>query len=72
MTNGPNARICEIVNNTLPKGRTRSNLHTFDNYYPMRNHLLEFLINRSKNFKAELSSANYNPRVPPIVHPKAA
>lgn len=72
MTNGPNARICEIVNNTLPKGRTRSNLHTFDNYYPMRNHLLEFLINRSKNFKAELNSANYNPRVPPIVHPKAA
>ena len=51
MTNGPNARICEIVNNTLPKGRTRSNLHTFDNYYPMRNHLLEFLINRSKILK---------------------
>ena len=46
MTNGPEARICEIVTNSLPKDRTRSDMHTHENYYPMRNHLIEFLVNR--------------------------
>ena len=26
MTNGPEARVCEIVENTLPKTRTRSDI----------------------------------------------
>lgn len=47
MTAGPNARVCEIVENTLPADRTRSDMHRHKNYSPMRNHLLEFLINRS-------------------------
>lgn len=69
MTNGPEARICEIVENTLPKGRTRSDMHTHPNYYPMRNHLIEFLVNRSVNFRDELAAASYNPKAPPIVRP---
>lgn len=72
MTNGPEARVCEIVENTLPKTRTRSDMHTHPNYYPMRNHLIEFLVNRSKSFKDELSSAAYDPRHPPVVRPGAA
>jgi len=47
MTAGPNARVCEIVENTLPVDRTRSDIHRHPNYGPMRNHLLEFLVNRS-------------------------
>lgn len=72
MTNGPEARVCEIVENTLPKGRTRSDMHTHENYYPMRNHLIEFLVNRSKNFAAEISAADFDPRNPPIARPAAA
>ncbi|MFK7891695.1 MAG: ABC transporter ATP-binding protein [Granulosicoccus sp.] len=71
MTNGPQARICEIVENSLPKGRTRSDVHKHPNYYPMRNHLVEFLVNRSKAFRQELSSADYDPMNPPVVRPEA-
>lgn len=71
MTNGPQARVCEIVENTLPKGRTRSDMHTHANYYPMRNHLIEFLVNRSKNFAAEISADSFDPLRPPIVRPAA-
>jgi len=71
MTNGPQARVCEIVENSLPKSRTRSDMHTHPNYYPMRNHLIEFLVNRSKTFKEELASASYDPKNPPLVRPEA-
>lgn len=71
MTNGPEARICEVVENTLPKGRKRSDMHTHPNYYPMRNHLIEFLVNRSKAFREELASSDYDPKDPPLVRPES-
>ncbi|MEZ5727202.1 MAG: ABC transporter ATP-binding protein [Burkholderiaceae bacterium] len=69
MTNGPEARVCEIVENTLPKGRQRADLHRHPNYYPMRNHLIEFLVNRSKHFRDELAASDYDPRTPPLARP---
>ena len=48
MSNGPHARIAEIVNNTLPRPRDRSAIHKQPLYYPIRNHLVEFLARRSK------------------------
>jgi len=71
MTNGPEARVCEIVENTLPAGRTRSDMHTHQNYYPLRNHLIEFLVNRSKKFREEISASTYDPKSPPVVRPAA-
>ncbi len=71
MTNGPEARVCEIVENTLPRERTRQDAYTHPNYYPMRNHLMEFLVSRSKRFSQELSSGSYDPRYPPVVRPTA-
>ena len=71
MTNGPGARVCEIVENTLPEGRTRSDMHTHDNYYPLRNHLIEFLVNRSKRFQQEITASTYDPKAPPVVRPVA-
>jgi nitrate/nitrite transport system ATP-binding protein len=56
MSNGPNARIAEIVVNTLPKGRQRANLHHDPMYYPMRNHLVDFLVNRSKDLQVKGSN----------------
>ncbi|MBV5324960.1 MAG: ABC transporter ATP-binding protein, partial [Rhodospirillaceae bacterium] len=50
MSNGPHARIAEIVNNTLPRPRERSAIHKQPHYYPIRNHLVDFLVSRSKQF----------------------
>ena len=69
MTNGPQARICEIVENSLPRSRTRADMHRHKNYYPLRNHLIEFLVNRAASFEEELSRPDYDPRHPPVVRP---
>ena len=69
MTNGPEAKICEIVENTMPRARTRHDMHRHPHYYPIRNHLIEFLVNRSTSFAEELSSSDYDPRHPPVVRP---
>ncbi|MEZ5651236.1 MAG: ABC transporter ATP-binding protein [Burkholderiaceae bacterium] len=71
MTNGPRARVCEIVQNTLPAGRSRSDMHLHPNYYPMRNHLIEFLVERSDALRAQVQSDTYDPRNPPVVRPQA-
>ncbi|MDX1484416.1 MAG: ABC transporter ATP-binding protein [Alphaproteobacteria bacterium] len=69
MTNGPEARVAEIVVNTLPKGRSRHDLHRDDNYYPLRNHLLEFLVSRSEALREK--TEGIDPRKPPLVFPRA-
>jgi nitrate/nitrite transport system ATP-binding protein len=69
MSNGPNARIAEIVVNTLPKGRQRANLHHDPMYYPMRNHLVDFLVNRSKDLQLKGASGQLVGYKPIIVLP---
>ncbi len=69
MTNGPEARVAEIVVNTLPKGRTRNELHRHPNYYALRNHLLDFLVSRSEDLRGMVEGVD--PRHPPVVFPKA-
>ncbi|MFM9846067.1 MAG: ABC transporter ATP-binding protein [Hyphomicrobiaceae bacterium] len=68
MTNGPKARIAEVVENTLPAGRMRTDLHKHPNYYPLRNHLLEFLVTRSREL-ANAKGMTGDPRQPPVVRP---
>ena len=48
MSNGPNARIAEVVRNTLPRDRTRLTMHHDPQFYRIRNHLVDFLVHRSK------------------------
>jgi len=72
MTNGPHAKICEIVENTMPKSRTRHNMHKQDHYYPIRNHLIDFLVSGSTDFQAELERTGYDPKHPPVVRPGLA
>jgi nitrate/nitrite transport system ATP-binding protein len=55
MTNGPGAVLAEIVENPLPEDRGRVDLHRHPLYYPLRNHVIEFLVSRSKNFASESS-----------------
>jgi nitrate/nitrite transport system ATP-binding protein len=70
MTNGPKARIAEIVENTLPHERSRTNMHKLANYYPLRNHLIDFLVTRSRDL-AGGAGPPFDPRNPPIVRPTA-
>jgi nitrate/nitrite transport system ATP-binding protein len=50
MTNGPGAVVAEIVENPLPKHRKRIDLHKHPLYYPLRNHIIDFLVMRSRTF----------------------
>jgi nitrate/nitrite transport system ATP-binding protein len=68
MTNGPEAMIAEVVENPLPKDRARDTIHREGDYYAVRNHLVDFLVSRSKTFRNEMP-AGYDPRKPPLVRP---
>jgi nitrate/nitrite transport system ATP-binding protein len=49
MSNGPQARVAEIVCNTMSRERERATLHHDPQYYRIRNHLVDFLVARSKD-----------------------
>ena len=49
MSNGPQARIAEVVRNPLPRSRQRATLHHEPLFYAVRNHLVDFLVSRSKD-----------------------
>jgi nitrate/nitrite transport system ATP-binding protein len=65
MTNGPGAVLAEIVENPLPKDRGRIDLHRHPLYYGLRNHIIDFLVTRSKTFVVE--TPNHDPRRVPIL-----
>jgi nitrate/nitrite transport system ATP-binding protein len=69
MTNGPGAVFGEIVDNPLPKDRKRNDFHRHPLYYGVRNHIIDFLVTRSKTFVAE--TADFDPRHIKIVRPGA-
>jgi nitrate/nitrite transport system ATP-binding protein len=69
MTNGPKARVAEIVENTLPIDRKRAEMHRHANYYPLRNHLIDFLVTRSRELAG--GKGEFDPRNPPTVRPTA-
>jgi nitrate/nitrite transport system ATP-binding protein len=68
MTNGPEARLAEIVVNTLPRPRDRASLHHLPGYHALRDHILDFLITRSRTL-AGRPPAGWNPRAVPEVRP---
>src|SRR5436305_2133466 len=69
MTNGPGAKLAEIVDNPLPKERSRADIHRHPLYYAVRNHIIDFLIARSKSFAGEMRGRAYDPRHVPVVRP---
>jgi nitrate/nitrite transport system ATP-binding protein len=64
MANGPQARVAEIVVNTMPRERQRATLHHDPQYYRIRNHLVDFLVERSATL-----SYGRAPEHPPEVRP---
>ena len=67
MTNGPGAVIAEILENPLPKTRARIDIHRHPHYYGLRNHIIDFLVSRSKTFTRTVT--NHDPRNVPVVRP---
>jgi nitrate/nitrite transport system ATP-binding protein len=65
MTNGPGAVVAEIVENPLPRARSRAEIHKHPLYYAVRNHIIDFLIARSRNF----DKSGHDARHVPVVRP---
>ncbi len=66
MSNGPQAVIAEIVENTMPRSRTRATIHHDPQYYQIRNHLIDFLVSRAK---AIALGEQAKPTSPQLVQP---
>lgn len=75
MTNGPRAQIAESVLIDIPRPRNRSDIIHHPNYYTIRNHVVEFLVKRSKELanpalrqsEAGLeTAASYPPEINPV------
>ncbi|AME27018.1 ABC transporter ATP-binding protein [Burkholderia sp. PAMC 26561] len=63
MNNGPRARIAEIVVNTLPADRQRETIHHDPQFYRIRNHLVDFLVRRSREFGPSDEDEQTQPRL---------
>ncbi|NVO14153.1 MAG: ABC transporter ATP-binding protein [Rhodoplanes sp.] len=70
MTNGPQAVMAEIVENPLPVDRARNDVHKHPLYYAVRNHVVDFLVTRSRSF-SDADKAALNRRAVPVVRPGA-
>ena len=68
MTNGPDARVAEVVVNTLPRPRVRTEIHHTPGYYELRNHIVDFLVTRSRTL-ASRRPDGWTGRVVPEVRP---
>ncbi len=68
MTNGPDARVAEVVVNTLPRPRIRTEIHHMPGYYELRNHIVDFLVTRSRVL-AGSRPEGWTGRVVPEVRP---
>ena len=64
MSNGPRAGVAEIVANTMSRERQRATLHHDPQYYRIRNHMVDFLVSRSRDFAHGKSPAHA-----PVVSP---
>jgi nitrate/nitrite transport system ATP-binding protein len=65
MTNGPGAVLAEIVDNPLPRERGRTDIHKHPLYYAVRNHIVDFLVTRSRAFTRD----GFDPRHVAVVRP---
>src|SRR5215211_5125554 len=70
MTNGPDAILAEIVENPLPKARMRVDIHRHPLYYTTRNHIIDFLVSRSRTYLTEVGK-QLDPRHVPVVRMRA-
>ena len=71
MTNGPDARVAEVVVNTLPRPRDRRTIHRTAAHAALRNHIVDFLVTRSRTL-AGTRPEGWTGREVPEVRPAQA
>jgi nitrate/nitrite transport system ATP-binding protein len=72
MTNGPRARIAESVTVDIARPRERTRIIHEPGYYAIRNHLVEFLVKRSKELAGGVRTSSTDvPSQPREVNPAA-
>jgi nitrate/nitrite transport system ATP-binding protein len=57
MTNGPDARLAEIVEVKIPRPRTRAQIIDDPEYGRLRSHIIHFLVERSRQLQEQASGA---------------
>ena len=67
MTNGPFARVAESVEITIPRPRSRTEIVEHPNYYAIRNHLVHFLGQRSKELAGQASDGTAQVPTPVVI-----
>ncbi len=58
MTNGPKAHIAESVQINIPRPRNRATIVENPGYYQIRNHLVNFLVNRCGNLDSNSTNSD--------------
>ena len=53
----------------MPGSRTGAEIHHDPQYYRIRNHLVDFLVNRSKTYAGADAETFHDPKNPPLVRP---
>lgn len=71
MSNGPRARIAEVVINTLPRERQRATLHHAEQYPRIRSHVVDFLMLRAARLGGGLAPAHPPMLCPGLLQPLA-
>lgn len=69
MTNGPHARVAESVTVSIPRPRNRTDIIHHPAYYKVRNHLVDFLVNRSKELSGSAGGDTDSGETPYSDHP---
>jgi nitrate/nitrite transport system ATP-binding protein len=67
MTNGPAARIAEIVDVTIPRPRARTTIIEHPHYYKIRNHIIHFLVRHAAHGRAADGSETSEPNEAPLI-----
>ncbi|MEM9629189.1 MAG: ABC transporter ATP-binding protein [Pseudomonadota bacterium] len=60
MTNGPRAQIAEAVVIDIPRPRNRAEIIHTPGYYEIRNHIIDFLVKRSKELSSQVAQDSSN------------
>jgi len=65
MTNGPDARLAEIVEVKIPRPRSRATIIDDPEYGPLRSHIIHFLVERSRQLQEQTGVAAPADLIPP-------
>ena len=66
MTNGPDARVAEVVVNTLPRPRDRQTIHRTPGHHALRTYIVDFLVARSRTLAGSRPEGWDGRRVPEV------